>query len=98
MKRLYELSQAADADLDAIVKYTINEHGAVQASDYLGGVHETLLMLSRQPEAGKKRNEIEVGLRSFIFEYHTIFYRIMPDKIWIARILHSRRDLPRFFL
>lgn len=98
MTLTYELSQAADADLDAIVRYTIKEHGTARTSDYFESLHETMLMLAEQPKLGKRRKEIEAGLRSFIFEHHTIFYRAMPDKIWVARILHSRRDFPKFFL
>ena len=93
----YELSAEADEDLEEIFDYTYHEFGAKQAVKYVTffeGIFESIL---QNPEIGRERNEIRLGLRSFIKESHVVFYRIIKDKIRIIRILHGAVDLPRHF-
>ncbi len=92
----YELSDVAESDVSEIYDYTDLQHGAGQAIKYLIGLDKAFNVLVEQPLIGKNRSEIREELRSFVYEKHTIFYRIMDDKIRIVRILHSRCDLPSF--
>ena len=92
----YRLSDIAESDVSEIYDYTDLQHGASQAVKYLTGLDNTFSALVEQPLIGKDRPEIRKELRSFVFEKHTIFYRIMDDEIRIIRVLHSRCDLPSF--
>ena len=92
----YILSQQADNDLDEIFDYTAAQFGIEQAIKYLSGFDDVFDNLCRNPETGRKRNEIRNGLRSTSNKSHTIFYRIMAGHIWIVRILHGSRDIIKF--
>ncbi len=93
----YILADVAEHDASDIYDYTQETHGTRQAETYLAGLETTLGSLVEQPNLGRERPEIREGLRSFIYEQHTIFYRIMSDHLRIVRVLHSRRDMPRHF-
>lgn len=97
MVSFYELSQAADQDIEEIYDYAEQEYGAEQAEAYTLELEMFLDQLVHNPEMGRRRDEIQSGLRSFPKGYHVIFYRILSDRIRIVRILHSRRDTTRMF-
>lgn len=92
----YKLSDIAERDVSEIYDYTDLEHGTSQAVKYLKGLDKAFSTLVEQPFIGKNRTEIREELRSFIYEKHTIFYRVMAEHIRIVRVLHSRCDLPKF--
>ena len=94
----YILSDIADRDLSEIYDYTFSAHGRDQAISYLTGLEEALELLIEQPKLGRLRPEIRGGLFAYIHEKHTIFYRIMTNHIRVVRVLHTRRDIPKFFL
>jgi toxin ParE1/3/4 len=93
----YRLSLAADKDLEDIFDYTSDEFSSNQAVKYLSELESLFQEFCRNPEIGKRRNEIKLDLRSFPYQSHIVFYRILPDFIRIVRVLHGSRDIPRFF-
>lgn len=97
MITFYELSVAADQDVQEIYDYAEQEYGEDQAEAYTLELEVFLDQLVRNPEIGRQRDEIRPGLRSFPKGHHIIFYRILTDRIRIVRILHNRRDLTRIF-
>lgn len=92
----YRLSQEADQDLEDIFDYTAREFGIDQAVSYVCGFEEVFVSLAANPGLGRKRDEIRKGLRSFVKESHTIFYRVLKDHINIVRVLHGSRDIVKF--
>lgn len=96
-KRGYQLSTAADYDLEEIFDYTLGEFGLDQAIKYVSEFESLFEQLVKNPEIGKARNEIKLGLKSFPKASHIVFYRILQDHIWIVRILHGSRDILKFF-
>lgn len=97
VKRFYELSVAADEDIEEIFEYTDKEYGQDQAIQYLSDLEELFAQLTDTPALGKSRDEIKTGLRSFPKAEHIVFYRVLKDRIRIVRVLHASRDLPKFF-
>ena len=92
----YELSEAADADLEEIFDYTAGQFSTEQAIRYLLGLENTFQNLCLHPKLGRERNEIRKNLRSISYESHTVFYRIIKDQVRIVRILHGSRDVVKF--
>lgn len=90
----YELSIEADQDISDIYDYTYLEFGDDQAITYLADLEPVLLKLVDYPELGRARPEIRAGLRSFAYQNHVIFYRILETHIRVVRVLHGSRDLP----
>jgi toxin ParE1/3/4 len=91
----YKLSGVAESDISDIYDYTLENFSAKQAILYLQGLERCFKSLIDQPNIGKERPEIRTGLRSFLYEKHTVFYRIDDDYIRIIRVLNSHRDLPQ---
>lgn len=92
----YQLSIAADQDLEETFDYTAQKFGPNQAVEYLQELEGIFLLLLNNPKIGKERIEIKPGLGSTPKDSHVIFYRIAVDHIRIVRILHRSRDLPNF--
>ena len=77
--------------------YTQSKYNLDQAVAYLNDFEEIFNQLVQNPEIGKSRSEIKVGLRSIMKNSHIVFYRVMNDHSRIVRVLHGRRDSPKFF-
>ncbi len=91
----YRLSEEAQNDLKEISRYTQENWDNKQAKHYLIELAAGFENLTRSPNLGKKREEIEKGLRSFPVARHIIFYRIGPEFIEVARVLHVSMDIKR---
>ena len=96
-RKIYILSEIADKDLEDIFDYTVDEFGFDQAEKYLLEIEEIFQNLIINPQIGKKRDEIKQDLYSFPKDNHIIFYRILDNHIRIVRVLHGRRDVPKYF-
>lgn len=94
----YGLSPEAENDLEEIFDYTKKEFGVKQAESYLNSLADLIESLPSNPYIGKERNEIRDELYSILQGKHLIFYRILPNRIWVIRVLHGNRDLPKYFL
>ena len=93
----YELSLAADSDIEEIFEYTEKEFGFEQAVKYVLAFENVFTDLIESPELGRNRDEIKFELRSLVKESHVVFYRILEDRIRIIRVLHESRDIKRLF-
>lgn len=92
----YILSQKAQQDIEAIYDFGLYKFGKDQAIEYLIALRSYFVLLSKNPDVGKQRNEIKEGLYSFPHVSHLIFYRIFAKHIRIVRVLHGSRDLKKF--
>ena len=91
----YVLAEAAKNDLQEIYDFGIYKFGYAQATKYLEGLQDYFDALTKNPDIGKQRDEIKAGLYSLPHVSHVIFYRILPDRIRIVRVLHGRSDIPK---
>ena len=66
MKKRLRVSDVAERDLDNIWYYIAKKSGSIETADrVVDSVTERFAMLARQPAAGRRRDELEAGLRSF---------------------------------
>lgn len=84
-------------DLKNIGRYTLQQWGRTQRDAYLRGLDARFDWLARNPEAGRKRDEIAPGYRSFSHEAHAVFYLIREDGIGIIGVPHQAMDVPGHF-
>ena len=91
MKR-FRLSALAETDLDEIWLYVATDRGVDVAKRLIDEVMDRVVLLADQPHAGRLRDELAVGLRSFPVQNHIIYYRPEQSHILIARVLHGSRD------
>lgn len=88
----YRLSEAAQADLRAIRRYTLEHWGAQQARQYLVELALRFEQLAATPGLGRAREELQAGIRSFTARHHNVYYRETADGIDIVRVLHPSMD------
>jgi toxin ParE1/3/4 len=95
-KTVYRLSAVAFRDLQEIETY-IAADNPTAAEEVIDSIEATCDMLAREPQAGRKRPELDQRLRSFVVGQYVIFYAVQQSQINIIRILHSRRDIEAQF-
>ncbi len=54
-------------------------------------------LIEDRPFAGRARNEVRPGLRSFAATPHVVFYRVVNDAPEIVRVLDGRQDIEEKF-
>ncbi|MBX9885900.1 MAG: type II toxin-antitoxin system RelE/ParE family toxin [Novosphingobium sp.] len=94
MSRSYVLSQAADSDLEAIVRYTRDQWGAAQARNYAAMLRRGIERLASGVPPFRQASERYPALRVARCEHHFIF--CLPQEegpALIVAILHERMDL-----
>jgi toxin ParE1/3/4 len=88
----YELSAAAEIDLDAIYTYTFDQFGLRQAELYLTGLAGAFRRLADMPEIRRTANDIRPSLLQYRYQSHMIFYTASEDGVVIRRVLHARMN------
>jgi len=91
----FELSQAADDDLDEIYIYSYREFGEAKADAYLHSLEKCFEQLAEFPGLGRPIEHIRAGYFCFPHASHTIFFVKSPDGIRVVRVLHQRMDPER---
>lgn len=92
----YSLSREAKNDINEILIF-IAEDNIDAALLFNARLEETLNLLGQNPMAGRERNELREGLRSFPHGSYLIFYQLWAGKVAITRVLHAARDLDEIF-
>jgi toxin ParE1/3/4 len=91
-----------NGDFDLQYRWYLREAGAEIAERYLAAALATTRQLALHPGLGRERkfrHEALKGLRSFRverpFHRHIVFYRATETELFIERVMHGTRDLPR---
>jgi toxin ParE1/3/4 len=92
----YSLSKEAKNDINEILIF-IAEDNIDAAVLFNVRLEETLNLLGRNPLAGRERNDLREGLRSFPHGGYVVFYQLWAGKVAITRVLHAARDLDEIF-
>ena len=92
------ISDEAKADLVDIWLY-IAEDNIPAADQMTGKFHDLFRRLTKFPEMGRERPEINVvtDLRSLPVDNYVVFYQVTDDAIRIHRVLHGSMDIPSVF-
>lgn len=87
----YTLTQAADADLAEIARYTVERWGYRQAETYLLAFEDAFQRLAASPDTGRPFTDRE-GYFRYENGSHVVFYRKELAGILIVRVLHQRME------
>lgn len=96
MSKKILLSEAAYYDIDSIFSYVSQDHK--KAAEILRErIYKAIALIADFPEKGAVLPEedapgAERGYRRIVQNPYIIFYRVLDDKIVIARVLHSRQN------
>lgn len=93
----FHITPRAARDLDAIALWTLRHWGASRMEDYLHSLNDRFHWLARNPLAGRARDEVREGYRSFPEGQHVVFYVIKDDTVAIIGIPHQAMDIGSLF-
>ncbi|MFC4255930.1 type II toxin-antitoxin system RelE/ParE family toxin [Altererythrobacter xixiisoli] len=85
----------ATADLRNIGRYTLQRWGRDQRNSYLRALDARFSLLAKQPELGRRRDDVAPDYCSYRYEAHIIFYLIRDGGIDVIGVLHQAMDVPR---
>jgi toxin ParE1/3/4 len=87
------VTERAAQDINQIFEFH-DEHTAQQITrEMIRGIENLELF----PLFGRARDELKVGLRSFVIRKYVVFYRIWQDTPVVVRVVHGSRDLEALF-
>ena len=90
---MYELSQAAAADIEGLLENSMGQFGFEQTQIYYQSLRRCLELLAGNPAMRASADDIRPGYCRFPHRSHVVFYRQEDDGIFIVRILHRRMDV-----
>ena len=93
----FQVTPRAARDLDAIADWTLRQWGADRMEQYLHSLNDRFEWLAVHPMAGRARDDVGKGYRSFPEGQHVVFYMIQTDGIAIIGIAHQAMDVGVFF-
>lgn len=93
----FHITPRAARDLDAIAQWTLQHWGAARMEQYLRSLNDRFHWLARNPVAGRARDDVREGYRSFPEGQHVVFYVIRDDAIAIIGIPHQAMDIGSLF-
>lgn len=96
MSKKILLSEMAYYDIDSIFSY-ISQDSKQAAEKLRVSLYEGIKKLSDFPEMGSVIPEEDApgaqrGYRRIVVSPYSIFYRVLDDRIVIARVLHGRQN------
>jgi len=86
----------AQSDLAEIWDY-IADDSEPAADEFIDTLDQKFQVLAARPLAGRVRDELAEGIRSFPVGRYIIFYRPQAQGVEIVRVLHGARDLDAIF-
>jgi toxin ParE1/3/4 len=89
------LTPAAERDLEAIWRHTVQQWGVMQANRYTDHISAAFDDLAQSPEMALKCDHIRPGYRRWPVERHMIYFCTTEYGILVVRILHDHMDAER---
>jgi toxin ParE1/3/4 len=90
----HRISPSAERDLLQIWHYVIEQTGSLRKADQLiRGMVDTIAKLSKRPLAGRRRDDLSPGFRSFVSGKYVTLYRIAGGNAEILRVSRAGRRL-----
>ena len=94
----YVLSPNAARSLERIADHSVREFGRQRAAAYLKDIADKFDYLAQAPDRGRKRDEIKPGYLSYFVGSHTIYYKVVADKIEVIDVLQQAMEPRRHLL
>jgi len=91
----YELTEAADHDLNDIYIYSYREFGEAKADAYFRSLEDCFERLAEFPDIGRSIEHIRPDYFRFPHASHTVYFMKVTGGIRIVRVLHQRMDPER---
>jgi toxin ParE1/3/4 len=86
------ITPQGEADLEAAWAYLAQQSEAA-ADRQLDAILERARFHAQFPLAGRSREDLSPGLRSFVVRPYVVFFHAVDDTIEVLRVLHGSRDI-----
>ena len=97
MSATYRVHERAQADLEEIWLYSVEQWGVEQADRYIENLVSRFEWLAAHPLLGKARDDIKAGYFCYPEGRHLIFYVLHDEEVEIIGVLHQRMDIIEHF-
>lgn len=94
--RIYRVSETAIADMGEAYEYVARDNETA-AEDLLSEFQKRFRLLADFPAAGRERNDLMRGVRSYAVGNYVVLYRQVEEGVEILRVLHGARDIQGLF-
>jgi toxin ParE1/3/4 len=88
-----EYSPEARDDIIEILRYTERTWGRDQRERYESAIKRVLQRLSEFRSLGRERPDLGPNLRSFVIQQYIVIFEVFENRLHVARLIHTRRDL-----
>lgn len=89
----HRLAPEAEADLDELWYYVTSNASIETADRLVDSITARFFLLGTHPRAGRRRDDLRPGVRSFPVGEYVVLYRIEGDDVLIQRVVRGSRDL-----
>lgn len=90
----HRLAPGVASELDDIWYYTATESASIEIADRLiDSLTQRFFLLASHPYAGRLRDDLRAGLRSFPVGQYVVIYRIQDQDVLILHVVHGHRDI-----
>jgi toxin ParE1/3/4 len=76
--------------------YIANDNESA-ADRFIDLITQRFKLLGENPYAGRSRDELRPGYRSFPVGQYVVFYRLSESRVQIMHVLHAKRDFEALF-
>ena len=87
-----EFSEKSLEDLSGILVY-IAQDKPLAANEFVDELQQQCTILTDFPQLGSRREDLAERLRLFTYRGYGIYYRDLPDRVRIERVLHPSLDV-----
>jgi toxin ParE1/3/4 len=88
----YVIAPGAGTDLDSIWDYIAARASAEVATDFVWKFYDAFRSIASSPRSGVNMPDLPPGdVRKFPMGNYLIYYRALPRKTLIVRVLHGKR-------
>jgi len=88
-----QVHRANQAEIDLVEIWLYVAADTMKAADrVLAMIDEKCRLLAERKLLGRERPDLDPNLRSFPVGSYIIYYKLEPDGIIVARVLHGSRD------
>ena len=94
---VFFVTPRAAKDLEAIARYGLQHWGDTLMERYLRRLNDRCRWLASHPNAGRKRDDVGAGYRSFAEGQHLVFYITQTDAVAIIGVPHQAMDVGGYF-
>lgn len=95
MKKEYELSRLALADINGIWEYTAANR---KVNNYYRKIFKAVDAICKNPEIGKSIDYVKKGSRLYLVESHVVVYSIGESLIYVDRVLHQSMQITDYLV